>query len=294
MEALQYFVDSHVLPFTIVLGDVNGLKTINESMGFHAGDEILMKIARVLLDNCRTDDVVTRWNDGQYLLLLPHASQNETQYIMKRLQKQINSICNDSYNIITFGYATSEGVCRTASDLLQEAEQWINQKKLLIDQSHRSSIIQLLLTVLREKSSETKEHSDRMAIHCRWIAKKLDLSDGMIDDLVLLSMLHDIGKIGIPEDILNKPASLTTEERQVINQHPEIGYRIAQTVPELKQVAICILSHHEHWNGKGYPKGLAGEEIPIASRIIAVVDAYDVMVSGRQYQSARYQRRGDE
>ncbi len=287
MEALNMYVDSQMLPFSVALGDVNGLRTINESLGFHAGDELLIKIAKTLLDNCRGDDVVTRWHDGQYLLLLPHASQAEAQHIIKRLQKSLNVICNDEYNLVTFGYATSETECRTAEDMIREAEKWILQKKLLIRQSHRSGIIRLLLSMLHEKSVETEEHSDRLADHCRLIAKKLNLSDELVDDLVLLSMLHDIGKIGIPDEILNKPGRLTDEERSIINQHPAIGYRIARTIPELNQAAEFILAHHERWDGAGYPKGLSGDDIPIVSRIIAIVDAYDVMITGRRYQAPR-------
>lgn len=287
IEALRMFVDSNVLPLSVALGDVNGLKTINESLGYRSGDDLLIKIARGLLDNCRADDVVTRWNDGQFMLLLPKASQAVAQQVMKRLQVKLNAICGDAYNIVTFGYATSETASRPAEDLIREAEKWIYQKKLLINQSHRSSIIRLLLSMLHEKSAETQEHSDRMANDCRRIAKYLRLSDETVDDLILLSMLHDIGKIGIPDSILNKPAALTPEERLIINTHPEIGYRIAQTVPELKQVAGYILAHHERWDGAGYPKGLRGEEIPIASRIISVVDVYDVMITGRNYQAAR-------
>ncbi|HPJ02392.1 MAG TPA: HD-GYP domain-containing protein [Candidatus Limiplasma sp.] len=289
MEALHMFVDSNVLPFSVALGDVNGLRTINESLGFHAGDDLLIKVAKTLEDNCRGDDVVARWNDDQYMLLLPHASQAKAQHIIKRLQKELNAICNDTYSLVTFGYATSETECRTAEDLLREAEKWILQKKLLIRQSHRSGIIRLLLSMLHEKSVETEEHSDRIADHCRWIAKKLHLSDEMVDDLVLLSMLHDIGKIGVPDEILNKPGRLTPEERLIINQHPEIGYKIAKTIPELMQVAEYILAHHERWDGTGYPKGLRGEDIPLASRIIAIVDAFDVMITGRKYQAARTQ-----
>lgn len=287
MEALRMFVDSNVLPLSVALGDVNGLKTINESLGFHAGDEILMNVAKVLTENCRLDDVVTRWRDGEFMLLLPNASQAEAQFITKRLESKLNMICGDAYNIVTFGYATSEEESRTAEDLIREAEKWIYQKKLLINQSHRSSIIRLLLSMLHEKSTDTREHSDRMADHCRRIAKVLRLPDKMVDNLILLSMLHDIGKVGIPDSILNKPAALTQEERLIINRHPEIGYRIAQTVPELSQLAEYILAHHERWDGTGYPKGLRGEEIPIASRIIAIVDAFDVIVTGRPYRPAR-------
>ena len=133
-----------------------------------------------------------------------------------------------------------------------------------------------------------------MADHCRWIAHKLSLSDEMLDDLLLLSMLHDIGKVGIPDHILNKPGPLTPEERQIIQRHPEIGRRITQAVPELNRVSTYIFSHHERWDGDGYPSGLKGTEIPIASRIIAVVDAYDVMVTGRNYRAARTKKEAIE
>ena len=109
----------------------------------------------------------------------------------------------------------------------------------------------------------------------------------MVNDLVLLSMLHDIGKVGTPESILNKPGPLTPEERARIEQHPEIGYRITQAIPELSHASKYIMAHHEWWDGTGYPNGLSGAEIPLASRIIAVVDAYDVMVTGRSYRAAR-------
>lgn len=287
MEALRMYVDHRVLPMSIALCDVNGLKTINESLGYRAGDDILIKIADVLNARCRADDIVARWNDGEFILLLPNASRLDVQHIAARLKGKLQSICGENYNIVTFGYATADRQCRSAEDLLREAEKWIFQKKLLITQSHRNSIIRLLLSMLHAKSTETEEHSDRMANHCRWIAQRLDLSDELLDDLILLSMLHDIGKIGIPDSILNKPGLLTEEEHQIIRQHSEIGYRIAQTVPELKQVSDYILAHHERWDGTGYPHAIKGEHIPLASRIIAVVDAYDVMVTGRKYRGPR-------
>ena len=287
MEALRMYVDHQVLPLSIALCDVNGLKSINESMGYRAGDDILIKIADVLNARCRADDIVARWNDGEFILLLPNASRSDVQHIIKRLKTKLHAICEENSNIVTFGYATSDQQCRSAEDLLRDAEKWIFQKKLLISQSHRHSIIRVLLSMLHAKSTETEEHSDRMADHCRWIAQRLNLSDELLDDLILLSMLHDIGKIGIPDYILNKPGPLTEDERQIIQQHSQIGYRIAQTVPELKQVADYILMHHERWDGGGYPDAIKGDDIPLASRIIAVVDAYDVMVTGRKYRGPR-------
>ncbi len=289
MEALKMYIDRDVLPLSIVLGDVNGLNAINETTGYEAGDEILIRVAKALRANCRADDIVARWNDDEFMLVLPYASHEETRRVIHRLQTALNGLCGDSCVMVTFGYANSTHQARSAEDLVREAEKWTFRKKLLVDQSHRSSTIRLLLTMLHEKSADTQEHSDRMARHCRWIAEKLGLTDEAINDLLLLAMLHDIGKVGIPDAILNKPGPLTPEERNVIQTHPAIGHRIAKTVPELSQVADYIFAHHEHWDGGGYPRGLRGAEIPIASRIIAVVDAYDVMFSGRNYRAARTQ-----
>lgn len=140
---------------------------------------------------------------------------------------------------------------------------------------------------LRKENRTTQGHSSHMVLYCRRIAEKLGLDEKATSDLVLLSMLHDIGKIGIRHEILNKPGSLTAKERQEMELHPEIGYQITRNIPELSQVSEYILSHHERWDGTGYPAHLRAEEIPLASRIIAVADAYDVMISGRIYQKPR-------
>ena len=114
----------------------------------------------------------------------------------------------------------------------------------------------------------------------------MDLTDAQLNELELLSTLHDIGKIGINDNILNKPGKLTEDEWVDMKKHPEIGYRIAMTTPELVPIADYILSHHEHWDGSGYPQGSKREEIPLLSRIIAVADAYDAMTSDRPYRRA--------
>ena len=294
VEALRMYIDLSVTPLSVALGDVNGLQSINETLGYSVGDDILVKIAKTISQNCRSEDVVARWTDDEFMLVMPYVSQEDMQRILTRLQNSLNQLYGNSCNLVTFGSVTSGSQLLTAEDYLLEAERWIHQKKLLEDQSHRSNIVRLLLTILHEKNTVTQEHSERMADHCRWIAHKLSLSDEMLDDLLLLSMLHDIGKVGIPDSILNKPGPLTPEERQIIQQHPEIGRRITQTVPELNRVSAYIFSHHERWDGDGYPNRLKGEEIPIASRIIAVVDAYDVMVTGRNYRAARTKKEAIE
>jgi HD-GYP domain-containing protein (c-di-GMP phosphodiesterase class II) len=118
------------------------------------------------------------------------------------------------------------------------------------------------------------------------MGKIMNLYDNELDELSLLAMLHDIGKIAIPDYILGKPSKLTEDEWKIMRSHCEIGYRIAVASPELAHIANLILSHHEMWDGTGYPQGLKGEEIPLLSRLIAVVDAYDAMTSDRSYHTA--------
>ncbi|MEA4846579.1 MAG: HD-GYP domain-containing protein [Clostridiaceae bacterium] len=160
------------------------------------------------------------------------------------------------------------------------------QQKLLDDKSSRNAIIDTLLGMLYEKSMETEGHSKRVETHCYSIGIKLKLSPRELEELSLLAILHDIGKVGINPDILKKPGRLTTSEWEEMKRHPEIGYRMVKVTPELADVAEFILSHHERWDGKGYPRGLKGEEIPLVCRILAVIDAYDAMTNDRVYRKA--------
>lgn len=288
METLKMYVEQKITPLSVVLGDINGLKMINEAGGYDAGDEILIKIAGILREQCHEKDIAARWSDDEFFLLFPYTTEEETRMILDRLQEALSEISEETGgSIMTFGYATSDADIRGAEELIREAEKWMYRKKMLVSQSYRGSILRMLLSALHEKSPETQEHSNRMADYCRWISEKLRLPDEMVNDLVLTAMLHDIGKIGINHKILRKPGPLFAQERREIEQHPEIGYRITQNIPELSRVSRYILAHHERWDGTGYPNKLRGEEIPLASRIIAVVDAYDVMISGRVYRPAR-------
>ena len=139
---------------------------------------------------------------------------------------------------------------------------------------------------LYAKSQETEEHGQRLGDFCQMIGRELQLSQSDLDDLQLLSKLHDIGKIGIDDHILNKPGKLDEEEWKIMKQHPEIGYRIVMTTPQLSHIADHILYHHERWDGKGYPAKLKGEEIPLLARILSVADAFDAMTEDRIYRRA--------
>ena len=137
-----------------------------------------------------------------------------------------------------------------------------------------------------EKSQETEEHADRMVQLSKLVGKAMGLTERQLNELELLSTLHDIGKMGVSAEILSKPGKLSDREWVEIRKHPEIGFRIAQATSELIPIAEYILYHHERWDGKGYPEGLIGDKIPLLSRIVAIVDAFDAMTNDRAYRSA--------
>ncbi len=137
-----------------------------------------------------------------------------------------------------------------------------------------------------KKNKREEEHSHRVSMLCQDMGHALGLTEGDTEELKTIGLLHDIGKIAIEENILNKREELTEDEWQEIKRHPEIGYRILNTVNDMLEIAEYVLYHHERWDGKGYPKGLKGEEIPLQSRIITIADAYDAMTSQRSYRNA--------
>ncbi len=169
---------------------------------------------------------------------------------------------------------------------MTDAQELMYKNKLLNRKSSHSATLSAVMAAMYERSEETEEHAERLANLSKKIGRKLNLFQKNLDELELLAMLHDVGKVGIRDDILNKPGKLNDEEWEIMKKHPEIGYRIAMSSPELEPVARYILTHHERWDGTGYPLSLKSEEIPLLSRILAVVDAYDAMTHQRVYKEA--------
>lgn len=184
------------------------------------------------------------------------------------------------------GLATKADDIMSMNRLIKMAEDSMYRNKLLQNKSLHSSMINSMKTSLYEKSQETEEHAMRLIEISRAFGRKLNLVEEQLIELELLSTLHDIGKISITDNILNKPGKLTVDEWVKMKQHPEAGYRIAMATPELKQIADYILNHHERWDGSGYPYGKKGDEIPLLSRIISIADAYDAMTTDRPYRKA--------
>jgi HD-GYP domain-containing protein (c-di-GMP phosphodiesterase class II) len=148
----------------------------------------------------------------------------------------------------------------------------------------RSSVICAFNQLLDLKDLNTGVHSTRLAEWALHVARDLGLEDSMLGDIEIAALLHDIGKVGIPDAILNKPGRLTAEEYELMKKHPEYGWIVLRQIPGMESASLVILHHHENFDGSGYPGSLNGDEIPIGSRIVSVIDAFDAMVSDRPYR----------
>ncbi|EJO5347615.1 diguanylate cyclase [Clostridium botulinum] len=275
------------LPLTIVMADVNGLKLVNDSFGHVAGDELLKKVGQVIKKGCRDNDIIARLGGDEFVILLPKTGTCETEEIMKNIKKIALQEAVGVIDIsVSLGYGTKKNQEEKIEEILKKAEDYMYKKKLFEGPSMRGKIIKAIISTLHEKNKREEEHSHRVSNLCYHMGKNLGLPEGEIEELKTIGLLHDIGKIAIEDNILNKPGKLTNEEWKEIKRHPEIGYRILSTVNDMLEISEYTLYHHERWDGKGYPKGLKGQEIPLQSRIITIIDAYDAMTSKRSYRNA--------
>ncbi|HAJ95511.1 MAG TPA: hypothetical protein DCP02_04675, partial [Actinobacteria bacterium] len=285
-EELKRLDVNRELPLSIMIGDTDGLKLINDTFGYKKGDDLLIKISGIIRKACRKEDIIARWGGDEYVILFPRTSKETALKIVDKIENIcINTPSPDSIPMsISLGVATKTMVSEDIKEIIKKAEDRMRRKKMLKMESIQSLMIVSLRKILQEKSYETEKHIDRLKIITQKLGKELGLSSNQIDELSLIAILHDIGKVAISDSILLKKGKLTEEESKIMNRHPEIGYKIALSSPQMVSVSKCILYHHEWWDGNGYPRGLKGKNIPLLSRIITIVDAYDVMVNGRPYK----------
>lgn len=280
-----------LLPVSILIADINGVRLINDTLGLSEGDKMIKATSKILQSLCRPGDVLARIGGDEFGMILPN-TDSESAYQLRNSIYRVFAAYNDSqktksYEInLSIGYASKEKPEDNIAGVKKIADEFLRNSKLLNHKSFHSNIITTMMATVYEKSHETEVHAKRLADLTLTIGKKLNISEKSLGELELLAMLHDIGKVGIDDRILNKPGKLDENEWAVMKKHPEIGYRIVKSSSELEPIAECILAHHERWDGKGYPKGLKGEEIPLLSRILAVVDAYDAMTEDRVYRKA--------
>lgn len=286
-EALNRLNEERYLPLGVIMGDSNGLKMVNDVFGHEEGDRLLRNITQIFRSSCGSEDIIARIGGDEFAVILPCTSIEKMNMITSNIKRMCSlstgePICTS----VALGAALKSDIGQSIEEVYKLAEDRMYNNKLVESKSIRSSIIISLKKTLEERTHETEAHARRMNEISGQVGKIMGLHDNELDELSLLAMLHDIGKIAIPDYILGKPGKLSEEEWKIMKGHCEIGYRIAVASPELAHIADLILCHHERWDGKGYPQGLKGEEIPLLSRIISVVDAYDAMTNDRPYHGA--------
>ncbi|MCE5287259.1 MAG: diguanylate cyclase [Pelosinus sp.] len=272
--------------YHIIMGDVNGLKLVNDTFGHFEGDRLIKTVGKILAEACGSHAIAARWGGDEFIILSINKESDYVLGLMRKIQEECAGIKDFRFTItMALGHASSREQSGIEA-VMNLAEERMYRRKLVEENSARNATIASLERTLYEKSAETEAHTQRIKHLAVKLGEKLDLPHDQLCELELLSLLHDIGKIGIPESILLKPGSLTEKEWEVMKQHTEIGHRIAMATPGLSHVAKEILCHHERFDGTGYPQGIKGEKIPLLSRIINIVDSFDVITHKRNYKEA--------
>lgn len=268
-------------PIGIVMCDLDGLKNINDMYGYKEGDKVIKRTAEIIRKHSKNEDVPARIGGGEYAVLITGDNEDLVREHCKKLRENIYFSNKDDINV-SIGSATGN----YSYKVFREAVSNMRKVKTTREYSSQNVAIQALKKAMEERDFYTQDHCDRLNEMCSEFAEYIGLSRNYITDLKLLSQFHDIGKIGIPDNILLKRDKLSAEERREMQRHPEIGYRIASSIPHLEGIASFIRNHHEWWDGRGYPDGIKKKEIPIQSRILSITDAYDAMTSDRPYRKA--------
>ncbi|MBN1299440.1 MAG: diguanylate cyclase, partial [Actinobacteria bacterium] len=271
------------LPISIIIADLNGLKLINDAFGHKNGDRLLKKTAIILKTSCRKEDIISRWGGDEFLILLPKTSGKRAAEIIAKIQEKCKATARLKLPLsISLGASTKKEVLTDMRIVLKEAEDNMYKQKLLESAVIQKAIVDSLTIALYEKNINAKRHYLRVMEFSVKLARKLNLSAARLEILKLYAKRHDIGKVAIKEKLINKK-KIAEKEFSIIKKHPEIGYRLAKSTSTMAPIAEYILSHHEWWNGGGYPRGLKGKEIPLISRIVAIADAYDTMINEKSY-----------
>jgi len=286
-EELKRLDTSRQLPLSMLIGDINGLKLINDVFGYKEGDLILKGMADILKKTCRADDIIARWGGDEFVIMLPNTCEDVVRKIVSRIRRKCEKFNYKNIPLnISLGFSTKVKINQEISDIIREAESRMKEQKLLESKKIATSIIKYLKKSLWESDSEAKSEAERIKNMAIKLAKAAKLPRSEIDKLILLSTFKDIGEIAIKRSLLESEKEFGEEDWMIMKRHPEIGYRIAKFSTQLASIAEAILAHHENWDGSGYPHKLIGTSTPQISRIIAIVDAYNAMIYGRQYKIA--------
>jgi diguanylate cyclase (GGDEF)-like protein len=294
-------------PLTVLMMDVDNFKLFNDIYGHQVGDQVLKRVAQALQAACEARDVLGRFGGDEFLAILPDSDGTRAIAVAERLRGQM---MRDGFRraseertipvSLAFGIATFPQDSQNRRDLLSIADANLDAAKNSEDgirgttEAQRShsvlrtegsfNMLDAMVTAVDNKDRYTRRHSEDVTEYALWIAEELRLPQATMRVIHVGGLLHDVGKIGVPDEILRKPGRLSAEEWEVMKRHPHLGALIVGGVPDMAAILDAVRYHHERWDGHGYPEGLAGEAIPLLGRILAVADAFSAMTTDRPYR----------
>jgi two-component system, cell cycle response regulator len=294
---------------SILIGDLDHFKYVNDQLGHRAGDVALVRVARILSSHRRAGETVARTGGEEFTLLLPNTSEHDAYLAAERMRTAVaGEFASDPVPLtFSFGVANFPDHGSSADAVTESADQALYAAKALgrnrsiifnreisaifapegggrgLDASHLSTLLSLT-EALDIRDAGTANHSRTVARYCVLIAEQLGLEPDHVERVEMAGRLHDIGKVGVPNEVLQKPGPLGTREMAQIRTHPEIGAEVLSG-EGLEDLRTWVIAHHERPDGKGYPKGLTDAQIPLEAKIIAVADAYEAMTADRVYRS---------
>lgn len=308
-------------PISMIIMDIDYFKHYNDLYGHQKGDEVLKNIGILLKEISRPKDIVARYGGEEFALILPNTNENEVIKIGEHIRRNIETTYFEGEEnqpngklTVSVGISVFPDKAKNDIDLIKSADDALYRAKFFnknrveiytsildelkqdIEEKHIDLVtsIKTLISVINAKDKYTYGHVERVVVYCRLIADRLRLSEDEKKTLIYGAYMHDIGKINISEDILNKKMPLTNEEWNILKQHSANGVEIIKPVDSLEYISPLILYHHERYDGKGYPHNLKGEEIPYLVRILTVVDSFDAMTSNRPYNKRKTYEEGVE
>ncbi|EPY2306173.1 bifunctional diguanylate cyclase/phosphohydrolase [Clostridium sporogenes] len=295
---------------SMIFIDIDYFKHYNDLYGHQKGDKVLKTIGEILKNNTREEDIVARYGGEEFAVLLPNTPEKEAINIAEIIREKIeytyfegeenqpNGNLTVSMGISVYPYKAKNDMelIKSADDALYRAKFFnknrveaytsiLDELKNDIDEKHIDVVtsIKTLISVINAKDRYTYGHVERVVLYSRLLADKLKLSEEDKKIFIYGAYMHDIGKINISREILNKKMPLAKEEWEILKQHPVNGVEIIKPVSSLQSISDLILHHHERYDGKGYPDKLKGENIPFLARALTVVDSFDAMTSNRPY-----------
>ena len=274
-------------PACLVMFDINGLSEINDMYGTLAGDNAIVHLAHVMRTVFPQGALLGRLRDANLVAYCSNMTSEQGKKLAAEVRNRMYRTPGISTPLqVSFATGLATTLNSDITELIQVVENDLISRKMVDRNSLHSSLADVVVQIQKENDPAQEAHIERMRGLAQVFAEHLELPDNQKSDLQLLCVLYDLGKIGVPFEILNRPGKLSEKEWKLLMSHVEKGYRISAVAPEFETVGMYVLHHHENWDGSGYPDGLSKTSIPILSRIIAILDTYDALTNDRPYRKA--------